>query len=170
MDTAARKLVEDNIDLAHKFIQTHYVNAGFEPDDKRAIAYLGLCKAADMFDESKGLKFSTLAYVVMNNEFRMILRKKRITPTYLEDLLTDAENLSGIDIIDAGISIEHSVGDRICCIEAIAKLPSIDKKVLNLLLKNPGLTQRQCANELGISQASVSRAVKRFKQQYLELA
>ena len=55
-----RKLVEDNLDIAYK-IAYKWRNPAIEFEDKVQIATMGLCRAAEVYDASKG-SFSTIAY------------------------------------------------------------------------------------------------------------
>lgn len=59
MDSKQQKLVEDNMDLVYFIIHKRYPTFATNEDIKQA-GMMGLCEAANRYDESKGL-FSTYA-------------------------------------------------------------------------------------------------------------
>lgn len=76
MTNEQQKLVEENINLAY-FVAHRFKNTSLEFDDVKAIACLGLVKAAIAFQPDRGLVFNTLAVKVMTNEILMQLRRER---------------------------------------------------------------------------------------------
>lgn len=68
MLTAEREaLVVENIKLTHH-IAKKYFHPHLDHDDLAGIGTIGLIKAAKTFDESKGYKFSSLAYKAIERE------------------------------------------------------------------------------------------------------
>lgn len=68
-----QKLIEDNIGLVGKVISDKRLYSFYSQADTEDIyqcGCLGLCKAAELFDESKGVKFATFAYRVIHNSIR----------------------------------------------------------------------------------------------------
>lgn len=70
--TREQKIV-DNIGLVHS-IANRFRNRGAEYDDLFQAGCVGLIKAVDNFDESKGFAFSTYAVPVIMGEIRRIFR------------------------------------------------------------------------------------------------
>ena len=62
-----------NIGLVHACVK-RFVGRGIEYDDLFQAGCMGLVKAADGFDESRGLKFSTYAVPVILGEMRRLFR------------------------------------------------------------------------------------------------
>lgn len=77
----------DNIRLAY-WTARRYQGCGINSDDLKGIALLGLVKAAENYDPSKGVSFSTFATRVITNEILMALRKEQ---RYLGMVSLDAE-------------------------------------------------------------------------------
>ena len=76
MTNEQQKLVEENINLAY-FVAHRFKNTNLEFDDVKAIACLGLVKAAIAFQPDRGLVFNTLAVKVITNEILMQLRREK---------------------------------------------------------------------------------------------
>lgn len=68
-----KKLIENNINLVHSLAQ-RFKNRGTEYDDIVQSGCIGLVKAANSFDESKGIKFSTYAFHVIFGEIKQSFR------------------------------------------------------------------------------------------------
>ncbi|MBE6754229.1 MAG: sigma-70 family RNA polymerase sigma factor [Ruminococcaceae bacterium] len=71
------RLIEENIGLAHSCVK-RYLGRGIEYDDLLQTACLGLVKAADGFDESRGLRFSTYAVPVILGEIKHMFRSSSL--------------------------------------------------------------------------------------------
>lgn len=67
------KLVEDNLKLVH-YCANRFRNRGIEYDDLYQAGCMGLVKAAEGFDESRGLKFSTYAVPTILGEIKRLFR------------------------------------------------------------------------------------------------
>ena len=67
------KMIEDNIGLVHS-IAKRFSGRGEEYDDLYQAGCVGLIKAVDNFDESKGFLFSTYAVPVIMGEIRRLFR------------------------------------------------------------------------------------------------
>lgn len=67
------KMISDNIGLVHS-IANRFRSRGAEYDDLFQAGCLGLVKAVDNFDESKGFQFSTYAVPVIMGEIKRIFR------------------------------------------------------------------------------------------------
>lgn len=69
-----QKLIEDNMKLVYALISKEYPTY-MNDEDIIQCGMLGLCKAAEKYDESKS-KFSTYAYFAIRTEIQMELRKR----------------------------------------------------------------------------------------------
>ncbi len=67
------QLIEDNVRLVHACCK-RFVGRGMEYDDIFQVGCIGLMKAADGFDESRGLCFSTYAVPTIIGEIKRMFR------------------------------------------------------------------------------------------------
>ena len=67
------KLIEDNLGLVHACAR-RFVGRGIEYDDLYGAGCVGLTKAADGFDETRGLCFSTYAVPAIMGEIKRQFR------------------------------------------------------------------------------------------------
>lgn len=72
-DTKRKKMIEDNIGLVHS-IANRFRGRGTDYEDLFQSGCIGLIKAVDNFDESRGFAFSTYAVPVIMGEIRRIFR------------------------------------------------------------------------------------------------
>ena len=68
------ELIQSNLGLAHSCAR-RFIGKGIEYDDLYSAACLGLVKAVDRYDESKGYRFSTYAVPVILGEIRLLFRE-----------------------------------------------------------------------------------------------
>jgi len=73
MVSQREKTINDNIGLVHT-VAKRFVNRGADYDDLFQAGCLGLVKAVDNFDESKGFAFSTYAVPVIIGEIKRLFR------------------------------------------------------------------------------------------------
>ena len=71
--TARDRFIESNLGLVHSLCR-RFSGRGIEYDDLYQAGCMGLVKAADAFDESRGLCFSTYAVPVILGEVRRLFR------------------------------------------------------------------------------------------------
>lgn len=67
------KFIEENLGLVHSLCR-RFIGRGIEYDDLYQAGCIGLIKAADRFDRSRGLCFSTYAVPVISGEIRRLFR------------------------------------------------------------------------------------------------
>ena len=65
--------ISQNIGLVHACAH-RFKGRGIEYDDLFQAGCMGLCKAADAFDETRGVRFSTYAVPVILGEMRRLFR------------------------------------------------------------------------------------------------
>lgn len=71
--TARKQRVEENLGLVHA-CAGRFRDRGVEYDDLFQAGCIGLCKAADGFDESRGYRFSTYAVPLILGEIKRLFR------------------------------------------------------------------------------------------------
>ena len=166
-------LIERNLRLvAH--IAKKYQNTEDELDDFISIGTIGLIKAINSFDESKGSRLGTYAARCIDNELLMMLRaKKKISKevSIYEPIGVDREG-NEINLMDV-IESEHvDVVERMELSANLILLDKLFKQVLSerekqILTMRYGLfgeeecTQRDIGKKLKISRSYVSRIEKK---------
>lgn len=170
---ARRILIERNLRLvAH--VAKKYQNSFQDMEDLIATGAIGLIKAVDTFDETKGSRLATYAVRCIDNELLMMFRAKKKTSrevSIFDPIGTDKEG-NEINLLDV---IEHEqpdIVDRMELEERIAKLPQMLAQCLNIrereilsmrygLLDGREMTQREIGELFHISRSYVSRIEKR---------
>ncbi|MGN0436788.1 MAG: RNA polymerase sporulation sigma factor SigK [Wujia sp.] len=173
-DMEARNiLVEYNLRLVAHIVKK-YQTPNRSIEDMISIGTIGLIKAIDTYDDSKGSRLVTYAARCIENELLMRLRQERKEAREIslyEPIGTDKEG-NEISLLDIISSDDEHILSRIIVsdnIEHISKiyndiLDSREQKVLALrygLLGNDELTQRDVALLLNISRSYVSRIEKK---------
>lgn len=167
MEIDREKLFLENQKLAFHVLHRNFKRLADDEDMKQE-ALIGLWRACRAFDPEKGCEFSTLAFPCIKNAILQALRRKG--REFEADASLDAEPRS-IAMRDAystatlGDIVEdpHAL-DEHNAIDAnhfLQELPA-DKRQL-VVLKMQGMTQREIAQGCGISQAEVSRRLKRLR-------
>ena len=166
-------LIEKNLRLVVHMVKKDSCSE-YELEDMISIGTIGLIKAIDSFDEKKGNRLVTYAAKCIDNELLMMFRseKKRSKEVSLnEPLGTDKEG-NKICFQDITFSEDEDVVARLQNNADIAKLNKVFNSVLSdrekeILIYRYGLygrrerTQRELADEYGISRSYVSRIEKR---------
>lgn len=170
---ARNKLVEYNLRLvAH--IAKKYFSPGRNTDDLISIGTIGLIKAVDSFDNTKGNRLATYASRCIENELLMRLRQERKEArevSIYEPIGTDKEGneISLLDIISCD---EESMLSNLILQENLGLISSLFTKILDVkeqqvialrygLCGHQELTQREVAKLLNISRSYVSRIEKK---------
>lgn len=162
------RLVEKNIRLAY-FIAKNFYNTSYDKDDLDSIAGIGLIKASQTFDESKGIKFATYATRCITNEILMFLRRNRkheFVHSLDEVVNTDFEGntLTYADIIpDPNSDFTEAMITKDDFEDDFEKLISITLNLLKgkhrivTLYKFANKKQREIGDLVGVSQSYVAR-------------
>jgi RNA polymerase sporulation-specific sigma factor len=166
-------LVERNLRLVAHIVKK-YSYPGKEVDDLISIGTVGLIKAIDSFDGSKGTRLATYAAKCIENEILMLIRnnKKTKNEVYLQDPIGIDKEGNEISLMDVLSSDEDSIIEIVESKIQIKKLYSKintclserEKNVVEMrygLLEGKPKTQREIAKILGISRSYVSRIEKR---------
>ena len=173
-------LVERNLRLvahiAKKYSKNEYIS-----EDLLSVGTIGLIKAVNTFNNSKGIRLGTYASKCIENEILMHLRgeKKKIREISLyEPIGTDKEG-NVIHLLEVMISDGVDVV-AMCDTEDKLKwlyekyTTVLTKREQDIIAKRYGLagcgevTQRELAKKLGISRSYVSRIEKRALEKLKE--
>ncbi|MCL2508616.1 MAG: RNA polymerase sporulation sigma factor SigK [Oscillospiraceae bacterium] len=180
-EDARRTLIEHNLRLVAHIIKKYYSSYS-DQEDLISIGTIGLIKAINTFDSSKGTRLATYGARCIENEILMHFRNQKKT----------SQNISMNDPIDIdGEGNPLTLTDIICTPDTIAddldiKIKSeklyqyieelADDREKRILIMRYGLygkrtySQREVAKELHISRSYVSRlekkALTRLKKQY----
>lgn len=143
-------------------------------EDLVSIGTIGLMKAVNTFDYTKNIKLATYASRCIENEILMYLRKtgnSKIELSFDEPLSTDWDgnemtlrDVLGTEPDEISQNIEYEDEKKLLR-KIVADLPSKEKNIMNRRFGLDGsrpLTQKQLADELGISQSYISRLEKRI--------
>lgn len=169
---AKNKLIEHNLRLVAHVIKKY--SASNEQDDLISIGTIGLIKAVNTFDESKGIKLATYASKCIENEVLMYFRSQRKISQDIsinEPIDSDSEGnpLTLMDILSAEDTIAEEIDDKIMIKKLYKFIEDIkDEREKTIIVLRYGLygmmplTQKQIAAKLGISRSYVSRIEKKI--------
>ena len=170
---ARNKLIEHNLRLVAHIVKK-YNNMERDPEDLISIGTIGLIKAIDTYDVTKGNKLVTYASRCIENELLMLFRKEKKCSkevSIYEPIGTDKEGneISLMDIIhcedESIINMLFYSSNVKKLYEELAGMTDIkEKQVLILrygLYGGEELPQREVGKQMGISRSYVSRIEKR---------
>lgn len=179
---AYHALIEHNLRLvAH--VAKKFDSSGIDHDDLISIGTVGLIKAVETFQPTKGTKFATYAARCIQNEILMQLRaqkKTRKDVSLNSPIGTDKEGneITIGDVLGSDSDeTEEAVAKRMEIRSMMKLLDYLDERERRVIELRFGLkdgkewTQNEVADELGISRSYVSRLEKRallkmFHQSY----
>lgn len=181
MDEERKKAIKEKFFDKNKALP-HYVARKFhhpriDYEDMIGIATFGMLKAFETFDCSKGLKFTTYAARVMQNEVLIHFRKseyKKDLTSFDSPISNDGEkDITLQDILeDPSSSFQSDVEQR----ELLNRVMDVAKEMLrekeyvvflNMLSPKPK-EQRVIGEQLGITQSYVSRLEKRVIEKLVD--
>jgi RNA polymerase sporulation-specific sigma factor len=178
--TARNRLIEHNLRLVAHIVKKY--SSSTEQEELISIGTIGLIKAVNTFDYTKGTRFGTYASKCIENEILMHFRsmKKSAGDIYINEPVEtdkDGNTLTLIDLIDDGENIDDKV-DLIIRSRQLYKFLDkvLDERELEIIVKRYGLygekahTQSEVSKELNISRSYVSRlekkAIAKLKHMY----
>ena len=159
---ARRLLIEQHLPLV-RVLASRFVRHGEQLDDLAQIGAVGLIKAVDRFDASRGSSLVAYAVPTILGEIRRHLRDgaqpvrlprdgRDQTPVRAVPLDVEAEAAR-----DAAAERRLELGEeRILIARGLRKLARRERRIVSLRYFG-GLSQRRIAAELGLSQVHVSR-------------
>lgn len=153
-----RSVAERDLPLV-KHAASRFIGRGEELSDLIQTGAVGLIKAAERFDPSRGTRFSTYAYSMITGEIMRYLRKRRGLITVSLDELHD-EGFSPAETFAEYPDAFERAEDRIFAEQLISSLPERERELIRLRYYS-GLTQREAGRLLGVSQPQVSRIERR---------
>lgn len=166
-------LIERNLRLVAHIVKK-YTFSGKEVDDLISIGTIGLIKAIDSYNGSKGTRLATYAARCIENEILMLIRnnKKTKNEVYLQEPIGVDKEGNEISLMDILSSDENSVVEVVenriqinkLYIEIENSLKGREKIIIKLrygLTDGKPKNQREIAKILGISRSYVSRIEKR---------
>lgn len=166
-------LIERNLRLVAHIVKK-YSFPNKDVDELISIGTVGLIKAIDSFDSSKGTRLATYASRCIENEILMLFRnnKKQKSEVYLQDPIGVDKEGNEICLIDVLSSEKDSVIEKVKSNLQIKSLYNkmyevLTKRECDILIMRYGLedgkckTQREIAVNLNISRSYVSRIEKK---------
>ena len=174
-------LIERNLRLVAHIVKKYQI-PNKDIDELISIGTVGLIKAIDSFDVTKGTRLATYASRCIENEILMLFRnnKKQKSETFLQDPIGVYKEGNEISLIDVLSSEKDSVIDKV---EMKLQIKALYNKINSALTEREGeilkmryglkdgkcKTQREIAGMLGISRSYVSRiekkALKKLKKE-----
>jgi RNA polymerase sporulation-specific sigma factor len=166
--TAKTELISKNLRLVAHIVKK-YNFPSWEVDDLISIGTVGLIKAIEKFDYSKGSRLVTYAARCVDNEILMYIRynKKNKSEVYLQEPLgvdTDGSEFCLIDLLGTHGDLVHEEVEKSILIKQVYELMKtvLDNKENVIIQLRYGLsceskTQREIAEIFGISRSYVSR-------------
>lgn len=179
--TAKSVLIERNLRLVAHIVKK-YSFPNKDVDELISIGTVGLIKAIDSFDSTKGTRLATYASRCIENEILMLFRnnKKQKSEVYLQDPIGVDKEGNEFCLMDILSSEKDCVLDKVesnLQVRALYKKlgESLTRRESSILIMRYGLidgkckTQREIASNLGISRSYVSRiekkALKKLKKE-----
>ena len=166
-------LIERNLRLVAHIVKK-YSFPNKDVDELISIGTVGLIKAIDSFDSSKGTRLATYASRCIENEILMLFRnnKKQKSEVYLRDPIgvdKEGNEFCLIDILSSEKDCVLENVERNLQVKALYRKlgESLTKRESSILIMRYGLidgkckTQREIAVNLGISRSYVSRIEKK---------
>lgn len=166
-------LIERNLRLVAHIVKKYQI-PNKDIDELISIGTVGLIKAIDSFDASKGTRLATYASRCIENEILMLFRsnKKQKGETFLHDPIGVDKEGNEISLIDVLSSDKDSVVEKV---ESNIQIRALYAKINTALSEREGeiirmryglvdgkcKTQREIASLLGISRSYVSRIEKK---------
>lgn len=174
-EQAKRKLVEHNLRLV-VYISRRFENTGIHLEDLISIGTIGLMKAVSTYRLDKKIKMATYASRCIENEILMYIRKTSREKT--EVSLDEPINMDGDGnelLLGDILGTEEDVVSKpleedvdLCVLrQSLRELPQRERELINMRYGLEGrkeLTQKEAAQEMGISQSYISRLEKRIIQ------
>lgn len=166
-------LIEHNLRLVAHIVKK-YSQPERDNEDLLSIGTVGLIKAVDSFDGSKGIRLGTYAARCIENELLMFFRagKKTAKEVYLYDPIGTDKEGNAISLLEIIVAEEEDYTERYERREKLAVLPGFlltgleerEREIITLRYGLDGkkeLTQREIADKLNISRSYVSRIEKK---------
>ena len=174
-EQAKSTLVEHNLRLV-VYIARRFENTGILLEDLISIGTIGLMKAIGTYRLDKKIKLATYASRCIENEILMFIRKtsKEKTEVSLDEPINmdgDGNELLLGDILgtEEDVVFKPLEEDVDLCVlrQSLRELPQRERDLINMRFGLEGrreVTQKEAAQQMGISQSYISRLEKRIMQ------
>lgn len=171
-EIARRKLIEHNLRLVAHIIKKYYAGRN-DQEDLISIGTIGLIKAVDTFDATKGIRLSSYASRCIENEVLMFFRGNKKTAQDISinepiDTDKDGNALTLMDTMAVDDTIIDSIDTRMKSEKLYgfirSALTNREREIICMRYGLGGhrpLPQRVVAKRLGISRSYVSRIEKK---------
>lgn len=169
---ARHRLIEHNLRLVAHIIKKYYANQN-DQEDLISIGTIGLIKAIDTFDTSKGIRLSSYASRCIENEILMFFRsgKKSAQDVSINDPIDTDKDGNTLTLMDT-MAVDDNIIEDIDMKLKSEKLyrflgKSLTSREREIICMRYGLRghrplpQRVVAKKLGISRSYVSRIEKK---------
>lgn len=165
MTPEQEKLVIENMKLAYFAANKYYLKFGLEQEEAISLAFLGLVKAASIFDENKKVKFSTLAMKCMYNTFLQDLRKrsKEVDTVSFDSLVSEDSGITYADLFPDKDDSYSYIENREMIESCLRELTGREQEVVLAYLTDPNQRQVQLSKTFGISRQRISIIINKFK-------
>lgn len=172
---ARQKLIEHNLRLVAHIAKKYYADEN-DRDDLVSIGTVGLIKAVDSFDPTKGIRLSSYASRCIENEILMFFRsaKKTAQGVSLNDPIDTDKDGNTLTLLDTIATDDHILEDidlrmkvRQLYDAVKTRLSPREREIVLLrygLMGQRPLVQREVAKKLNISRSYVSRLEKKALQ------
>ncbi|WP_050698864.1 MULTISPECIES: RNA polymerase sporulation sigma factor SigK [Eubacteriales] len=170
--TARNELIEHNLRLVAHIIKKYYSNTN-DQDDLISIGTIGLIKAVNTFDNSKGIRLSSYAARCIENEVLMFFRasKKSAQDVSMNEPIDTDKDGNALTLMDVMATEDNIVDNLDWKIKSeqlkryiLETLSPREQTIIELRYGLNGdlpLTQREVASKLKISRSYVSRIEKK---------
>jgi len=159
------ELIESNMKLAG-YVANKMIWTNIPREDLVSIGYIGLVQAADAYDDTRGVKFSTFAVKVMQNKILHELRKenrRNALPTISMQTVVSKDFSRDVTLEDT-IGVWDEYDNRLEA-EEILSLPITERERDMLCsyygIGTPKLKQQEIADKYGITQPTVARNIQK---------
>ena len=155
---ARRLLIERHLPLVRSIARRF---AGAEPlEDLAQVGAIGLIKAADRFDEARGVAFSAYAAPFVAGEIRHHLRDRCAPVRVPRALQAQGVRVTAVELEQADRpQPDPMVLERVALGAALRSLAPTERRVV-MLRYLEDLSQAQIARRIGLSQVHVSRTLR----------
>lgn len=170
-EEARQKLILHNLRLVSHIVRKYYASAK-NAEDLVSIGTIGLIKAVDTFNVHNGARFATYAAKCIQNEILMHFRSQKklsaeVSINETIDVDRDGNPLTYIDVVCSEEDIAEEIDRKITTDKMLQYIDRLlSPRERQILMMRYGLggirarTQREIAQELGISRSYVSRIEK----------
>ena len=164
--TRRSAFIEQNLGLVHA-CAGRFRGRGIEYDDLYSAGCMGLVKACDGFDESRGVCFSTYAVPVILGEIKKLFRDGgtvKVSRSVKElGLKVSAARERHLKLYGTEMTVGQLAAE-LGLEEVLASLPAADQELIRLRFY-AGRTQSDTARLLHTTQVQISRRERKILQQ-----